>query len=370
MTYFNQALNQVRSAVCDCPVCVSVTWKIVAFQCAIFFLSYAVTWGLILTFRLQFRSTGGLERVVALMTLFFTRMGKFMSFLYVDIVEGRPRVKFTRKSSDQLSGMNLKDRSLQIIQEIYDEVFHLPSSDSGVSVNTQDPESDSEDKVGKVSDIKTIPGSSAALDEDGRSCHVSMTYHGDSLIFSCDHDGKEYELRTLISDAEVWTPNDQLKELLTSRIRRGCLELDLDWDCHIFSEWAEHNGIGSAITIVGCNFDLGPVLWKTDYAVGFRLARAVSKIIDLDQFGNLVTCGEKGALGFAGEMYNFRSTNISIVQTRRKAASAADLEIIGFIIRSGEEGQLHKRSITIVSRDRIFENMSVIVSAYGGTYAN
>lgn len=178
---------------------------------------------------------------------------------------------------------------------------------------------------------------------------------------------KEYALTVAVGNPYDWTVNRDTEDYVLGNVEttHGCLVLDLEHKCRIFRSWAEQFGVGGTIRInAGAVYD-GPVVWRTRYANRIPMRYDIRVLVDLDQMGDLVHTDETGTLGFAGEVFNFKSTKISILQTLRSCRSATDVEIISMITRMGEMGKLDGLRLTVVSRDKIYVNLIEIAQAYG-----
>jgi len=181
-------------------------------------------------------------------------------------------------------------------------------------------------------------------------------------------DGKGNELCVKQSSPDCWVVNDKFGLYLQERYdeKRGCLFLDMDKDSVIIREYLNKFGVGGCyLAIVGSGFSFsGPVVWSSLYFDGIVLLWPVSKLVDLDHFGDLVTVCDKTVLGFCSPEFNFRHTCISIIKTSSRNRSATDIQIVGFVIRSGEVGYLSAVKVVIYSKDKIFDYVREIIDCY------
>lgn len=178
-----------------------------------------------------------------------------------------------------------------------------------------------------------------------------------------------FEFFVMRSEPYNWHVNAEFGSYLVARWdrHRGCLLLDLDNDVPIMKEWAKIFGIGLSLSIIGNEFLFtGPVVWSIKYADHITLASDIRLLIDLDHYGEKIISHGEFALGFCSPQFNFKAISISVIKTMSYCRSATDIQMYGFIFRTGELGLLIGKQLTVLSKDKVFESAKDIIQIYSG----
>lgn len=176
-----------------------------------------------------------------------------------------------------------------------------------------------------------------------------------------------FELFIDLSNPYHWQVNSKFGTYLVTRWdrTRGCLFINLDTDVSIIREWAQIYGIDLSLSIAGSNIIFsGPVVWSCLYANSIKLGPDVKLLIDLDHYGERIIDHGNHALGFCSPQFNFKAISISVVRTASTCKSATDIQMFGFIIRTGELGLLLNRPLSVLSKDKVFESANDIIKSY------